>query len=574
MVDIKGIGKPYTFNNKQDQFLTWVRRTENYIVGVFGEEFRPVLEWAMGCETEISEDDLDLAFGAGADDCDRVDDLHRKVNQVYQALHALTEDESQDIVIGAGSGRGAEAWRKLGWRWDPIVAGRKRTLLKAIIAPERCKLDELIGTWERWEEQVRRYEKRKDDKGQRLHIDQELKMTAFELLLPTDLENHLILNKRRLTTYELQKEEVNGILESKIGAKIREVSIKAGRSEKDPNAMDLDGFTRKGGGKAHTGSSGQRFEGNCRNCGKPGHKAADCWSKASPGNKAGGGGGGSKGGGPKGHGGKDGGKSSGGGAQAKPRFEGNCHKCGKPGHKSADCWSKATSGTKGGGGKPGGKKGGKRGVGSIEEDQGGEPEMEAGSIELGSFGAELDIGRFTGTWQKLNYDTGAAITVFKKSVAPEGVASGNGRSYRTATGELTEDAGAIRMTAEDEDDVKRGVSGRLADVHKTLVSASKSAKLGMNGWISEGGGWLVPEASKASRQIHQMLERMSRTPKHGMIRLYEENGVYNFYLKNEVFAAPKEGPADVKDIKALSREELEAEVKRLRGPGFPGQPQV
>ena len=97
--------------------------------------------------------------------------LDAKAAQVYQVLMALTEDDSQDIVIGAGSGRGLEAWRKLSRRWDPIAAGRKRVLLKQIISPDRCKLEDLVGCWERWEEQIRRYEKRKDEAGARRKLD-------------------------------------------------------------------------------------------------------------------------------------------------------------------------------------------------------------------------------------------------------------------------------------------------------------------------------------------------------------------------------------------------------------------
>ena len=56
--------------------------------------------------------------------------------------------------------------------------------------------------------------------------DQETNMPAFELMLPVDLENRLILNKKRLSTYELQKEEIEGILESRLGARIRELQVK------------------------------------------------------------------------------------------------------------------------------------------------------------------------------------------------------------------------------------------------------------------------------------------------------------------------------------------------------------
>jgi len=179
LVDAKGLGKPGSFSNEENKYVKWARSVENYIIGVYGEEFRQVLEWALGCDQEVTAEMRDLAFGEGADDADRIPDLDRKVQQVYQALMALTEDESQDVVIGAGSGNGLEAWRKLGRRWDPVVAGRKRALLKQIISPERCKLEQLVGCWERWEEQVRRYERRKDENGQRLRLDQETKMPAF-----------------------------------------------------------------------------------------------------------------------------------------------------------------------------------------------------------------------------------------------------------------------------------------------------------------------------------------------------------------------------------------------------------
>ena len=47
LVDSLGLGKPHMFNNVEDSFPAWLRKTENYICGVFGEEFRKALEWAM-----------------------------------------------------------------------------------------------------------------------------------------------------------------------------------------------------------------------------------------------------------------------------------------------------------------------------------------------------------------------------------------------------------------------------------------------------------------------------------------------------------------------------------------------
>ena len=256
LMDSKGLGKPSTFSNELDKYPRWARSVENYVVGVFGEGFRTVIEWAAESEQELTKEDVDRTFGDLADELDRIDDVHHKCAQWYLALVALTEDESQDIVLGAGPDHGAEAWRKLTKRWDPIVAGRNRALLKAIIGPERCKLEELVGVWEKWEASIPRYERRKDESGNKLRITGDFKMTAFESLLPPERENHLVLNKKRLDAYEAQKEEIEGILDSRIGAKIKELAIKP--TKKDRDAMDVDYFGKsgKGKGKSKNGKGG------------------------------------------------------------------------------------------------------------------------------------------------------------------------------------------------------------------------------------------------------------------------------------------------------------------------------
>ena len=52
LIDAKGLGKPWILQNNQEKYIAWSGKTENYIVGIFGEEFRAVLEWAVGCEAE------------------------------------------------------------------------------------------------------------------------------------------------------------------------------------------------------------------------------------------------------------------------------------------------------------------------------------------------------------------------------------------------------------------------------------------------------------------------------------------------------------------------------------------
>ena len=52
-------------------------------------------------------------------------------------------------------------------------------------------------------------------------------------------------------------------------------------------------------------------------------------------------------------------------------------------------------------------------------------------------------------WVRFNLDPGAAVGAFPRSFAPAGAMSGNGKNYRTASGELLPDEGRMRLTGED-----------------------------------------------------------------------------------------------------------------------------
>lgn len=620
LVDNKGLGKPAIFPNKQPEFLRWSRSVENFAVSNFGETFRGVMEWAAMSEVPIDDDMVQGAYGDLAEAADAIPDIDFKLSQLYLALVSLTEEESQDLVVGAGPGHGAEAWRRLFKRWDPIVAGRRRALLKQIISPERCRLDELVGCWERWEQLIRRYEKQRDSEGRHQVIPRDIKMTAFEMMLPPELENHLVLNRSRINSYELQREEVQSILDAQIGGKIRELQIKPARSHRaDDNAMDVDAFAKggKGGGGGRGGgdssSSAARFEGECYACGRYGHRGRDCWfGSAQSGNwqgswSGGSGAGAGKGGSssasstgtgkgkgffsaPKGSPGKDGKKGKGKetfkgkkgkgketykGKKGKGRHGGSVSALDDVGSETpweqwaVDHWSETWNADQSGGGVerswdsegqwPQHEPWGETPSSSHPQpslQQSASPELRSfdlGSLDESLLGHEADLERSSEgsgleqsnqnercdlcavddvRWVRMNYDTGAATTAFPKEFAGgSGGLSGNGQCYRGAGGELIMDEGGLKMTAETERGDLARLTGRIADVHKTLVSASKSASLGQNGWITKHGGWLIPDGSAISHKIKKLLDREAAKSDHRMIPMYEENGVYNFYVK-------------------------------------------
>ena len=121
------------------------------------------------------------------------------------ALMALTEEEPQDVAMGVEADNGAEAWKRLVKRWDPCGCRQNRSLLKIIITPERCRIEDLVGAIKKWEASVRECERRKDENDERLKLVGDLRMTVFESLLQQELENRLVLMKKMLNTYELRR---------------------------------------------------------------------------------------------------------------------------------------------------------------------------------------------------------------------------------------------------------------------------------------------------------------------------------------------------------------------------------
>ena len=110
-------------------------------------------------------------------------------------------------------------------------------------------------------------------------------------------------------------------------------------------------------------------------------------------------------------------------SQSTTRFEGTCDNCGKYGHKKAECWSKQQQpsssskgdGRKGGDWKRDKGKGGGKGKGARSFDQAGEPDAEVDQLDMNTVTQstqyfnigcnDLTSNGMIDEWLKLNLDT-------------------------------------------------------------------------------------------------------------------------------------------------------------------------
>jgi len=142
--------------------------------------------------------------------------------------------------------------------------------------------------------------------------------------------------------------------------------------------------------------------------------------------------------------------------------------------------------------------------------------------------------------------------VFPKASAPGG-GSSSGAWYKTASGERIEDAGGAHFIGVDENGIYRSLGGRLTDVHKNLTAAARMATVGKQDfYLTAMGGYAIPQEHKIGVAVRRMVEQMiGKLGSGGLLPIYMEDGVFNFYLRGHVEA----------DIQSLSGNGSRLEAK-------------
>ena len=281
LVDNRGLGKPDRFDGDLEKFLPWRIKTTSYLCSI-RKELREVLQWAEEKESPVTDKDVEDTYGSAADPIDQMSNIQELRRELHDVLLMVTEREPFDLVLNSTCG--FEAWRRLSRRFDPTTGGRKRALLNSILSPNRTKLEELPQAMEKLMDSIRLYERRRDSTGARTTISEDIKISVIERLVPAELERHLVLNRDRYVSFNDILGEIQSYVEHQTGSKIK-VFNSQGRVDPhnrpdDPMDVGFFGKGKKGKGKGGSkgGKPGDKKSETCFNCGKPGHRKADCWA--------------------------------------------------------------------------------------------------------------------------------------------------------------------------------------------------------------------------------------------------------------------------------------------------------
>ncbi|CAK0801360.1 unnamed protein product, partial [Prorocentrum cordatum] len=424
--EAKDIGKPPDFKNEKARFSEWLQKLNGHVLSISGVSFEAV-------------------------DDEKIESVDEKLSQLYALFTSPMEGESFDLVMSAGQGCGSLALRLLVRRRGPTSGGRRRVLREKIMALNRAeKLVNLAGEIAAWEEFIGRRERRRaDDRDVRL--DDEIKMSALESLLPRDVELHLALNRAGLNDCASTRKEARGFLET------RRAWGALGRARGYP--VEMGAFV-----KGHPKGKGGKGKGRD-------HKASERWNPKQ--------------------------------AKRKPKGKDRAEK-GRGGHNQRHGEGVRTDYLNN-----------SEETGSTTSTQLPAPASQAGQSASLSFDAFARIAELNSVEVQpdnkrcrksiaMRLDIGAAATALPLSQEGER-ADRDWTSHRAAAGETVEDKSGVTSKGASECGEQMNLQGRRANASEPPLSASATASKGYVTWIGAFGGYVLKD-SEFTEKIHQMID--------------------------------------------------------------------
>ena len=235
--------------------------------------------------------------------------IRKLSHTLYALLATLTTGRSLRLVQRVSNRNGFEAWRLKAADNAPKTAGRRFAMLQAVLQPgmsdNPAKFEE---TWKSWEHQMDIYENLSSTK-----LDDDVKISVVLRERPQKLRDHLLVNSQQ---FESNHNKLKAIIQaylntnktwivndfretvpmdvdyigkskgkgkSKSKSKSKNEGKSGSNSKGKSKGKSKDRNQGKGKGKINSKGKGKGKPSNdkeCYVCGKKGHLARDCWSRA------------------------------------------------------------------------------------------------------------------------------------------------------------------------------------------------------------------------------------------------------------------------------------------------------
>ena len=460
-MDTRLIGRPKSFSGQPEEWQSWSIVMRAYAGAISAR----LLEMMQLVEAQRPEEMVESAM-------ESVEDKQMD-NQLYFILAMLLEGRAQDKVGLVGAGQGLLLWKKLTHEYESKALARQAGLLQSILNFRFVEGD-MMNSLERFERQVKHYN---SATGRTLGDDVMAGIVIRQMGTEGALAQHLILHAGRLDTYEKIRNEIVDIkMAQQHLATPMEIGALMGKSGKGRGQAkglrnpEEKGKSGKGVERHHGGKGDKQQQVVCYLCGKPGHKASECWSGTTKG---------------KGKGTKNGGTNS--SSKGQRFFEGNCGFCGKYGHMKRDCRKLQASK----GGKPahsleaGGSAQGREQSNAVNE-----PAAEPTFLSCLDLCA-LEVGKESSKSVRIGVDSCAGVSVWPENLHPKKMIqtpeSKSGLCYQGAGSQHeVRDLGARTYFLETPAGI-HGINVRVANVRKPLLSVGDLNDHGFSVHFIAGG---------------------------------------------------------------------------------------
>jgi len=357
ILDERNFRRLEKFSNKETDWEAWQANVEVAVAAVHWPTSKVMEE--VGKMEVVDEDKLEDIYSSIILNMSGNEDLFMKEirkasGELYQHLCLWTTGEANTIVRGVREKDGFLAWRRLLTKFAPRTAARRLQAMMTIMRPTKAKDVRSFGkALESWELAVAGFKSSFNEK-----LSMNMQVAVVIGMAPSEIQD-IIFQQWKGEGDEIEMEKDWKIVRDKVMALVAN-RVTMGT----PTPMEIDRVNDDwGGAEDYEGEGGEvdaqdvevdavgKGDGKCRRCGGKGHFVRECPTPPGKGIEKGGYGnygsygkgdgkssGGGKGGSGKGIGkGYDGGPKGGKGGGKSYGYQGTCFKCGKVGHKAAEC---------------------------------------------------------------------------------------------------------------------------------------------------------------------------------------------------------------------------------------------